>query len=102
MCVREEWRNPKGRYCEVCACKALLRMAAELHLPLRADRRLWAALLARHHPLSPGRAPGWRLTYLLEAGCGPLGVPGFVAAPSQLGPCDRVLQGNANTRGHGI
>lgn len=71
-----------------------LRLAAS-----EAQRRLCAALLDQHHPLGPGRAPGCRLSYLLEAACGPLGVLSFVAAPFRLGPRDAFLGWGARTRG---
>ena len=64
-----------------------------------ADRRLCVDLLAQHHPLGPGRAPGWRLSYLLEAAGGPLGVLSFVAAPFRLGPRDAFLDWDERTRG---
>ena len=64
-----------------------------------AERRLCADLLAQHHPLGPGRAPGCRLSYLLEAACGPLGVLSFVAAPFRLGPRDAFLGWDERTRG---
>jgi len=64
-----------------------------------ADRRLCAELLDAHHPLGPGRAPGCRLSYLLEAQCGPLGVLSFVAAAFRLGPRDACLQWDERTRG---
>ena len=47
-CEREQWRNPKGRYCEASARKALPRLAAALNLPLPAA----------------GRGPGRVLGYL--------------------------------------
>ena len=62
------------------------------------ERKLGARLLAAAHPLGPGRAPGCRLTYLLEAGAGPLGVLSFVAAPWRLGPRDERLGWDARTR----
>ena len=71
-----------------------LRLAAS-----EAQRRLCAALLDQHLPLDPGRAPGCRLSYLLEAACGPLGVLSFVAAPFRLGPRDEFLGWDARTRG---
>ena len=64
-----------------------------------AERRLCAELLAQHHPLGAGRAPGSRLSYLLEAACGPLGVLSFVAAPFRLGPRDAFLGWDERTRG---
>ena len=64
-----------------------------------AERRLCAGLLAQHHPRGTGRAPGCRLSYLLEAACGPLGVLSFVAAPFRLGPRDAFLGWDARTRG---
>ncbi len=64
-----------------------------------ADRRLCAELLQAQHPLGPGRAPGCRLSYLLEAECGPLGVLSFVAAAFRLGPRDAYLQWDERTRG---
>ena len=67
-----------------------------------AERRQCAELLERHHPLGAGRAPGCRLSYLLEAACGPLGVLGFVAAPLRLGPRDRFLGWDERSRGAGI
>ena len=64
-----------------------------------ADRRLCADLLAQHHPLGPGGAPGCRLSHLLEAAWGPLGVLSFVAAPFRLGPRDAFLGWDERTRG---
>ena len=64
-----------------------------------AERRLCADLLAQHHPRGAGRAPGCRLSYLLEAACGPLGVLSFVAAPFRLGPRDAFLGWDERTRG---
>ena len=64
-----------------------------------AERRLCGDLLAQHHPLGPGHAPGCRLSYLLEAACGPLGVLSFVAAPFRLGPRDGFLGWDERTRG---
>ncbi len=64
-----------------------------------AQRRLCAALLDQHHPLGPARAPGCRLSYLLAAAGGPLGVLSFVAAPFRLGPRDAFLGWDDRTRG---
>ena len=64
-----------------------------------AERQLCAGLLEAAHPLGRARAPGCRLTYLLEAGLGPVGVLSFVAAPLRLGPRDRELGWDARTRG---
>ena len=64
-----------------------------------AQRRLCAALLDQHHPLGPARAPGCRLSYLLAAAGGPLGVLSFVAAPFRLGPRDAFLEWDDRTRG---
>ena len=64
-----------------------------------AQRRLCAALLDQHHPLGAARAPGCRLSYLLEAAGGPLGVLSFVAAPFRLGPRDAFLGWDDRTRG---
>ncbi len=64
-----------------------------------AERRLCAGLLDQHHPLGPGRAPGCRLSYLLAADCGPLGVLSFVAAAFRLGPRDAFLEWDDRTRG---
>ena len=64
-----------------------------------AERRLCAALLDQHHPLGRARAPGCRLSYLLTADHGPLGVLSFVAAPFRLGPRDACLQWDERTRG---
>ena len=55
--------------------------------------------LAQHHPLGAGRAPRCRLSYLLEAERGPLGVLSFVAAPFRLGPRDAFLGWDERTRG---
>ena len=63
------------------------------------QRRQCAALLDQHHPLGSARAPGCRLSYLLSAACGPLGVLSFVAAPFRLGPRDAFLQWDERTRG---
>ena len=64
-----------------------------------AQRRLCACLLEQAHPLGRARAPGCRLTYLLEAGLGPVGVLTFVAAPLRLGPRDALLGWPDRTRG---
>ena len=64
-----------------------------------AERRLGASLLEAAHPLGRGRAPGYRLTYLLESAAGPLGVLSFVAAPLRLGPRDQRLGWDDRTRG---
>ena len=64
-----------------------------------AQRRLCAALLGQHYPLGPARAPGCRLSYLLAAAGGPLGLLSFVAAPFRLGPRDAFLGWDDRTRG---
>ena len=49
-------------------------------------------MLLACHPLGEARAPGKRLTYLLESAHeGVLGGLSFVAAPMRLGPRDKVL-----------
>ena len=62
-----------------------------------AERQLCRGLLEAAHPLGRARAPGCRLTYLLEAELGPLGVLSFVAAPMRLGPRDKHLGWDART-----
>ena len=58
----------------------------------RAERGLWRSMLLACHPLGEARAPGKRLTYLLESAHeGVLGGLSFVAAPMRLGPRDKVL-----------
>ena len=64
-----------------------------------AERRLCGALLSAEHPLGRSRAPGCRLTYLVESGLGPLGVLSFVSAPLRLGPRDAHLGWDDRTRG---
>ena len=64
-----------------------------------AQRQLCGELLEAGHPRGRSRAPGCRLSYLVEAACGPLGVLSFVAAPLRLGPRDRRLGWDARTRG---
>ena len=66
------------------------------------ERKLCAGLLAAGHPRGRARAPGCRLTYLLEAAAGPLGVLSFVSAPLRLGPRDAHLGWDARTRGSHI
>ena len=56
-------------------------------------------LLEAAHPRGRGRAPGCRLTYLLSAAVGPVGVLSFVAAPLRLGPRDAHLGWDDRTRG---
>lgn len=64
------------------------------------DRALWGAMLDRHHPRQRARAPGCRLTYLLESSrFGLLGGFSFVAAPMRLGPLDQWLQWSPRARG---
>ena len=63
------------------------------------ERKLCAGLLAAGHPRGRARAPGCRLTYLLESAAGPLGVLSFVAAPLRLGPRDERLGWDDRTRG---
>ena len=112
VCEREDWRNPKGEYCTASARKVLpapstgftgsLAELGEVRVCLartEAERRLCAGLLDQHHPLGPARAPGCRLSYLLAADCGPLGVLSFVAAPFRLGPRDAFLEWDDRTRG---
>ena len=62
-------------------------------------RRQCGQLLDAAHPRGRGRAPGCRLTYLLEAAVGPVGVLSFVAAPLRLGPRDAHLGWDDRTRG---
>ena len=62
------------------------------------ERRLCSGLLESSHPLGRGRAPGCRLTYLLESPAGPLGVLSFVSAPLRLRPRDAHLKWDARTR----
>ena len=83
LCEQDEWRNPKGELCEASARKALplprftgtlqelgaVRLRAALE---PAVRQLCASLLEQEHPLGAGRAPGCRLSYVLEADCGVL------------------------------
>ena len=58
----------------------------------RAERGLWRSMLLACHPLGEARAPGKRLTYLLESAHeGVLGGLSFVAAPMRLGPRDKLL-----------
>ena len=64
-----------------------------------AQRRHCAQLLASQHPCGRGSAPGCRLSYLVRATCGPVGVLSFVAAPFRLGPRDRELGWDDRTRG---
>ena len=65
-----------------------------------ADRALWRAMLDRHHPRQRARAPGCRLTYLLESSrFRILGGFRFVAAPMRLGPRDKWLQWSPRARG---
>ena len=64
-----------------------------------AERRLCGRLLEACHPLGRSRAPGCRLTYLLEAESGVLGVLSFVSAPLRLGPRDAHLGWDDRTRG---
>ena len=66
------------------------------------ERKLCAGLLAAGHPRGRARAPGCRLTYLLEAAAGPLGVLSFVSAPLRLGPRDAHLGWDDRTRGSHI
>ena len=63
------------------------------------ERKLCAGLLAAGHPRGRARAPGCRLTYLLESAAGPLGVLSFVAAPLRLGPRDERLGWDDRMRG---
>jgi hypothetical protein len=62
-------------------------------------RQRCARLLESAHPLGRSRAPGCRLTYLLESEAGPVGVLSFVSAPLRLGPRDAHLGWDARTRG---
>ena len=83
-------------------CNGSLAALGEVRVRLArtpAQRRLCAGLLAQHHPLGPARAPGCRLSYLLEAAGRPLGVLSFVAAPFRLGPRDAFLAWDDRTRG---
>ena len=57
-------------------------------------------MLEEHHPLKGARAPGCRLTYLLESSrFGILGGCSFVAAPMRLGPRDNWLLWSPRARG---
>ena len=62
-------------------------------------RQQCGQLLEAAHPRGRGRAPGCRLTYLLAAPVGPVGVLSFVAAPLRLGPRDAHLGWDDRTRG---
>lgn len=62
-------------------------------------RQRCARLLESAHPLGRSRAPGCRLTYLVESEAGPVGVLSFVSAPLRLGPRDAHLGWDARTRG---
>ena len=58
----------------------------------RGDRATWHALLEACHPLGIGRAPGWRVSYLVRSRRqGVLGGLSFVAAALRLLPRDRYL-----------
>ena len=61
-------------------------------------RQRCARLLESAHPLGRSRAPGCRLTYLLESEAGPVGVLSFVSAPLRLGPRDAHLGWDDRTR----
>ena len=98
---------PRGRRLPVAARPALTEFSGSLaalgEVRLRAAdtasaRRLCSGLLEAAHPLGRGRAPGCRLTYLLESPAGPLGVLSFVSAPLRLGPRDARLGWDARTR----
>ena len=59
----------------------------------RGDRTTWHALLDACHPLGIGRAPGWRVSYLVRSRRqGVLGGLSFVAAALRLPPRDRYLR----------
>ena len=59
----------------------------------RGDRATWHALLDACHPLGIGRAPGWRVSYLVRSRRqGVLGGLSFVAAALRLPPRDRYLR----------
>ena len=74
--------------------------AVRLRLARRpTERQRCGRLLESAHPLGRGRAPGCRLSYLLEAAGRPLGVLSFVAAPLRLGPRDAHLGWDERTRG---
>ena len=65
-----------------------------------AERALWRAMLEQHHPQGAARAPGCRLSWLLESEAfGTLGGMSFVAAPMSLGPLDRWLAWSDRARG---
>ena len=64
-----------------------------------AERHACARVLEAGHPLGRARAPGCRLTYLLEVARGPLEVLSFVAAPLRLGPRDERLGWDERTLG---
>lgn len=84
------WRGPSPRL-----RKVSLRRVVSVE-----DRALWRAMLDRHHPRKQARAPGCRLTYLLESSrIGILGGFSFVAAPMRLGPCDKSLQWSPRASG---
>ncbi len=64
------------------------------------QRRLWRAMLQAQHPQGEARAPGKRLTYLLEAPtAGVLGGLSFVAAPMRLRARDKLIQWSPRARG---
>ena len=92
FCERDGWKNRQG---VPCAASARLEQLGAVRLRLveeRAERGLWRSMLLDCHPLGEARAPGKRLTYLLEsAHTGVLGGLSFVAAPMRLGPRDKVL-----------
>ena len=65
-----------------------------------AQRALWRAMLEQHHPQGAARAPGCRLSWLLESEVfGTLGGMSFVAAPMRLGPRDKWLGWSDRARG---
>ena len=65
-----------------------------------AERALWRAMLEEHHPQGAARAPGCRMSWLLESEVfGTLGGMSFVAAPMRLGPRDRWLGWSDRARG---
>ena len=79
-----------------------LSSLGEVHLRLAETalaRQRCCALLAAAHPLGRCRAPGCRVTYLVDSSAGALGVLSFVSAPLRLGPRDAHLGWDARTRG---
>ncbi len=95
-------RRQAGPEAELAEFAGSLEQLGTVRLSLVASevqRQRCGQLLEAAHPLGRGRAPGSRLSYLLEADCGLLGVLSFVAAPLRLGPRDRHLGWDERTRG---